>query len=104
MEPSAAPRPELVTVGETSDPKLDAKVFCAQCLGERGSGWNPHSVYWWGFDPERPDRPKRNTVRVQHPDVTKTMSYDAQGVRVGLSAGTHGKQCMQCGKRITVAV
>lgn len=104
MEPASPPRPELVTVGETSDPKLDVKVFCGQCLGERGSGWPSHSQYWWSFDPERPSLPKRNTLRIIHPDTPKLMSYDAAAVKHGLETGTHGKQCLQCGKRLAVAV
>lgn len=104
MEPAALPRPELVTVGETSDEKLDIRVFCPNCLRERGSQWNSHSNYFWGFDPEKPDRPKRHTAKVFHPEVPKTMSYDAQAARAGLEAGTHGKQCLQCGAKLTVLV
>lgn len=104
MEPSSVPRPELVTVGETSDPKLDSKVYCPQCLGDRGSRWNSHGLYWWGYDPEKPDRPKRHSVRVIHPDVRKTMTYDAQAVRAGLETGTHGKQCLQCGTKLATLV
>jgi hypothetical protein len=102
MEPAAAPRPDLVTVGETSDHKLDVRVFCPTCLGERGSRWPSHGIYWWGYDAEKPDRPKRHTVRVQHPDALKTISYDAQAVREGLESGTHGKQCIHCGVKLAV--
>lgn len=102
MEPAAMPRPELVTVGETSDVKLDAKLYCAACLGERGPRWNSHGVYFWGFDPDRPEVPKRNVMKVMHPDVRKTISYDAQVARAGLASGTHGKQCLQCGTKLPV--
>lgn len=102
MEPAAMPRPELVTVGETSDPKFDKLLFCPACLGERGPRWNSHSVYYWGANPERPEMPKRHSMRVVHPDVVKTMSYDAQSARAGLKAGTHGKQCLQCGAKLSV--
>lgn len=100
MEPASVPRPELVTVGETSDPKLDVKVYCPQCLGDRGGRWNSHGLYWWGYDPEKPERPKRHSMRVIHPDVRKTMTYDAQAVKTGLEKGTHGKQCIQCGTKL----
>lgn len=101
MEPAAIPRPDLVTVGETSDPKLDTVVYCPQCLGDRGGRWNPHSIFWWGYDPEKPDRPKRHSVRILHPDVRKTLTYDAHAVKVGLEKGTHGKQCLQCGAKLS---
>jgi hypothetical protein len=104
MEPAAAPSPELVTVGETSEHKLDVQVLCSDCLRERGSSWMAHSVYHWGFDPEKPDRPKRHTVRVFHPEAPKIISYDAQAVKAGLEAGTHGKQCLQCGKKLAILV
>jgi hypothetical protein len=101
MEPAALPRPELVTVGETADPKLDILIFCPDCRNERGLRWNSHGVYFWGYDPENPDRPKRNSIRINHPEVRKTISYDAQAVREGLKKGTHGKQCLHCGARMS---
>jgi hypothetical protein len=102
MEPTAMPRPELVTIGETSDVKLDRRLFCGYCLGDRGPRWNPHAIYYWGYDPEKADVPKRNTVRVLHPEVPKTISYDANMAKAGLEAGTHGKQCLQCGAKLNV--
>lgn len=104
MEPAPLPRPELVTVGETSDPKLDGLVLCPACLGDRGSRWNAHSIYFWGHDPEHPDRLKRHSVRVHHPEVRKTISYDAQAVRAGLENGLHGKQCIACGAKMQAPV
>lgn len=103
MEPAVGPRPELVTVGETSDPQLDVVAFCADCLGERGPRWNSHSVYWWGYDPERPDRPKRHSIKITHPDVRKALSYDQAAIKAGLDNGTHGKQCIQCGAKMRIA-
>lgn len=102
MEPASMPRPELVTVGETSDPKLDQRLYCHNCLGERGPRWNSHGVFYWGFDPDRPDVPKRHVAKVSHPEVLKTMSYDATVAKAGLEAGTHGKQCLQCGNKLAV--
>jgi hypothetical protein len=102
MEPAPLPKPELVTVGETSDPKLDQLVFCPNCLGERGSRWQDHTIYFWAYDPAHPDKPKRMSVTHEHPEAKKTISYDARAVREGLDKGTHGKQCIACGSRLQV--
>src|SRR5258708_1220533 len=80
-EPDPQPIPEVVTVGETSDIKVDRKIYCPDCLGKDGPTWGTHEVYWITGDPERPGRLKRQSVKVAHPPVLKTLSYDARAVR-----------------------
>lgn len=99
-QPEAPPAPDLVTIGETSDPKLDRLIFCPDCLGKDGPAWGDHEMYWLAADPERPGRIKRMSYKVAHPQVPKTISYDARSVKEGLDAGTHGKQCLQCGAKL----
>lgn len=88
---------ELVTVGETSDPKLDRRVFCRDCLDVRypaektepptgGSAWGSHYTSTGGA-----------RQKVEHPRKPKILTYDKRIVVAGLAAGTHGKQCLQCG-------
>lgn len=96
-QPEPPPAVDIVTIGQTSDPNMDRLVFCPDCLGRDGPSWGSHEVFWLANDPERPGRIKRVSYKVAHPQVPKTISYDANTVRKGLDAGTHGKQCLQCG-------
>lgn len=103
-QPDVPPTLEIVTVGETSDPKLDRLIFCPDCLGRDGPSWGDHEMYWLAADPERPGRIKRMSYKVAHPQVPKTISYDQRTVKDGLDAGTHGAQCLQCGAKLHKAV
>src|SRR5215472_12901516 len=104
-EPATPPPSEIVTVGESSDPKLDRLVYCSDCLDSKdGSPWPPHKLYFWVNDEARPGRLKRIENLHAHPAVRKTLSYDARAAREGIEKGTHGKQCIQCGHPLRVAV
>lgn len=104
MQPPIAEKVEVVTVGQTSEAKLDRLIFCPDCLGRDGPAWGTHMIYWLAADPTRPGQVKRVEVPHAHPQVKKTLSYDAISVREGLKEGTHGKQCIQCGAKLGVAV
>ena len=108
IEPEPSPPAEIVTVGETSDSKLDQLIYCHDCLppelggSKDGSPWMGWMAYWWAADETRPGQLKRVENPFNHPNKRKKLSYDARAVREGLEKGTHGKQCLQCGNKLKV--
>lgn len=97
------PTLDIVTIGQTSDRKLDRLVFCPDCLGRDGPAWGSHEVYFMAADEARPGQVKRVAILHPHPQVRKTISYDQSVVKAGLDDGTYGKQCLQCGHALQVA-
>lgn len=96
------PTPQLVTVGSTSDPELDRRVLCRDCLDIRyaadpesqepptgGSRWGKHDTF-----------NGRKRITIEHPHKPKTITYDKTAVLAGLEKGTHGTHCIQCGQKL----
>jgi hypothetical protein len=97
IDPAQPDRIEVATVDYDNLTALDRAVFCVNCLSKDGSSWMGWKKFWHAADQERPGRIKRIEEAHNHPEVRKTLSYDAKGVREGLDKGTYGKQCIQCG-------
>lgn len=101
INPEPPPPAEVVTVGETSDIKLDRLLYCPDCLDPRmGPSWGTHYTHRIIEDPEKPGQPKRIATPWAHPRSTKILSYDQRAARDGLESGKLGKQCLQCGAKL----